>query len=63
MKRRRVLTSSQISRMQRSKALLLQMRGDARNNKGELQREAPPVSLPKLAIPTLSEIEAKYGAI
>lgn len=62
-KRRRSGLTGQYDRMQQAKALLIQMRGTARKNNGELIREPPPVTLPALKVLTLAEIEQKYGDI
>lgn len=54
-------SDAQMRQAQRRRALLLQMRGTARTNTGELQHAPAPVTLPKINVPTLAEIEAKYG--
>lgn len=46
---------------QRRKAILLQARGAGRAPNGELVRQPPPVTLPKVGGLTLEEIAAKYG--
>lgn len=45
------------------KALRAHLSGNARKNDGTLMHVPAPVTLPVLNIPTLSEIEAKYGAL
>jgi hypothetical protein len=47
----------------RRKAMQLYLSGNAKKNDGTLQHQRPPVTLATVRILTLSEIDAKYGAL